>query len=134
MSVKTIMIYTIQMGSWRLAAERKIKMLDITAKSSNPCFAPDYSVVMDYKNGKISESEYTELYTQRMRNSLRHNPSEWEKLKDFDTVAIACYCKPDTFCHRHLFVAMMQKYLEATNYAVQLLGEIRNEKSSDIGK
>jgi len=123
---KVIKVWTIQMGSWRLAVERKIIMLDVTAKSGNSAFAPDYSAVMDYKNGKMTEEQYTTLYLTRMRQSFKQAFLEWEKLKEYTEVAIACYCKPNTFCHRYIFVDLMKKYLEREGFVVQLCGEITN--------
>ena len=120
---RCIQVWTIQMGKWRLAAEKKIQMLDITAKALSP-FAPEYAEVMKHKAGETSEDRYTELYLERLRASLRHNPAAWEQLKQHPQVAIACYCGAWKFCHRHIFLSPMTKYLAREGYTVQRMGEL----------
>ena len=41
--------WTLQMGKWRLAKSRNIEVIDITAKSGIAAFAPDFALVMQYK-------------------------------------------------------------------------------------
>jgi len=119
-----IRIYTVQIAQWRLCKSLGIEMLDTTAKSGIAAFAPDMSKVWDYKNGKMSEEEYTRLYLAKMAESQELNPGRWEELKGYDTVALACYCRAGQFCHRHLLIMVVKKYLEAHGIEVTLCGEI----------
>lgn len=128
-SALAVHIWTVQLARWREARKLGIPMLDITAKSGNPAFAPDYSRVMDYKWGVISQERYTQLYIDRMRRSLREQPEEWEKLKEQPKVALACYCRPGEYCHRHLFKELMEKYLTAQGMEVKQMGEIAPQES-----
>lgn len=120
-------IWTLQLSAWRLAQQARIEIVNITAKSGEKCFAPQFQFVMEYKQGLMSEREYTDRYLARMRESFRYNPSKWEELKGKGKVAYACYCQRDKFCHRHLFVSLLTKYLDAQGVAYELMGELRNE-------
>ena len=120
----TVNIWTIQMGQWRLAKDAGIELLDITAKSGIPQFAPDYSNVILFKNNQLTKEEYTTRYETKMRWSFRGYPEVWAKLKEHKNVAVACYCKPGEFCHRHLFAKMMQAYLVKYRFKVNLKGEL----------
>ncbi len=119
-------VYTIQLAKHRLATEQKITVIDTTVKSGVSPFAPTWQMVMDYKSGKITEDEYTSLYIGKMNQLLKDNPLVWSSLSNLnEPVAIACMCKPDTFCHRHLLVKMFDKYCSKRNIDFEYLGEIK---------
>jgi hypothetical protein len=124
MSTPKINIWTIQLGQRRIAEKRGIKILDITAKSGIRAFAPLFSDVMAYKNGIMSEESYTEVYKYRMEESRKRFPNTWRQLWSEENVAVACYCRAGVFCHRHLFVPMMKKFLEENQCEVILHDEI----------
>lgn len=83
--------------------------LDITVKSGDKVFAPTWDMVMDYKEGRISEALYTELYRQLMRKSFRTNRARWESVLAMSEVTLSCYCQPGVFCHRRLLAAFLAK-------------------------
>jgi uncharacterized protein YeaO (DUF488 family) len=121
----TIKLYTVQLAKWRLVRELGITLLDITAKSGAPCFAPRFEDVMAYKHNELTEEDYTDRYLLRMRQSRRDQPEEWEKLKTLsDRIALACYCKPGVFCHRHLFRDLLVDYLKDARFEVECQGEL----------
>jgi len=120
----TINIWTIQMAQHRLASKAGIYLLDTTAKSGVPQFAPDYSNVILFKNNQITKEEYTSRYETKMRWSFRGYPEVWETLKQHENVAVACYCAAGEFCHRHLFAKMMQAYLVKYRFNVNMVGEL----------
>ena len=125
---KQINVWTMQMSSWRVAKAQGIEILDITAKNKiNEHFAPFYKDVMEYKNGQINEEEYTQRYMSKMRLSLRQNPALWMKLKEYENVAITCFCPAGDFCHRILFSNIMTLYLTREEIDVNLKGELKNE-------
>jgi hypothetical protein len=123
----TVEVYTVQMGQWREVERLGIKFLDITAKSGIQCFAPDYATVMYYKDGNISDSDYTDLYFDKMLKSQKDFPVYWRNLNRYPKVALACYCKPGVFCHRKLFLKLMTYYLSVRNVKVISMGEITKE-------
>jgi hypothetical protein len=123
-SNKVVSIWTVQMAQWRRAKSQGLFFLDITAKSGVRAFAPDFSRVMEYKKGLLTQEAYTQLYLERMALSREKRPETWEKLKDNEKVALACYCPAGRFCHRHLFSKLMQDYLVDQGYEARLMGEV----------
>lgn len=120
-----ITLYTVQLSRWRLVRELGITLLDITAKSGTPAFAPLFDDVMAYKRGDLSEEEYTKRYMGRMRHSRREQPKEWERVKTLsDKIALACYCKAGVFCHRHIFKDLISDYLKDGHLEVKYAGEL----------
>ena len=117
-------IYTVQLAQWRKVKALGIELVDITAKSGNHLFAPDYSHVIQYKNNELTENQYTVLYRDKMRWSYTHHRDEWNKLSGGSKIALACYCKAGEFCHRHLFKDMLIKHCVKNNIEYQDLGEI----------
>ena len=113
-----------QLAKWRKAKELNIPILDITAKSGISAFAPDFVVVIDYKNKMIDEFRYTDIYLKKMRNSFATDKDQWLKLLDYDSVALACYCPANTFCHRHIFAKLFEKYLNSEKYTPIQMGEL----------
>ncbi len=119
-----VYIWTIQMGKWRAARDAGIDLLDITAKSGVSAFAPEMQNVLAYKRGEISDEDYTVLYVNRMQRTKEEQPAQWERLKEMKRVALACYCRKDHFCHRHIFANLMQDYLAENGIPSQLQGEL----------
>ncbi len=104
--------------------------LDITAKTGLQSFSPDFREVMLYKRGETSEADYTRIYVERMRGSYSRGKAEWEKLKAYvgQDLVIACYCPAGAFCHRHIFVDLLEKYLKREGIEVVRMGELKKEK------
>ena len=117
-------LWTVQMAQWRLCKKEGIFLLDTTAKSGEQAFAPEYGAVIAYKNGALSENDYTKAYLEKMALSLEMRPDKWRKLLLQPKVAIACYCRAGVFCHRHLFLDLMEGYLQAHNQHVTVHGEL----------
>lgn len=92
--------------------------LDITVKGQDPLgrwFAPTWDMVMGYKNGIISESEYKRLYN----NILVKIPTYiWTELTKRERITLVCFCKPNTFCHR----VLLANYMNGTKFTYK--GEI----------
>lgn len=118
-------IYTCQLSNWRIVLAKGIELVDITAKSGIQCFAPDYTLVMDYKEGRIEEEEYTRLYIEKMRKCFVENRQAWDNLKTKQKVAYACYCRSGAYCHRHIFTHdLLSKFLVKEGIEHHLLGEV----------
>lgn len=117
-------LYTIQMAQWRMAKARGISFLDTTVKSGEPWIAPDWNMVMDIKAKKITEEQYTKLYTDRMVASYYQHTDLWHALIKNEKLAIACYCAPGTFCHRHILVKLIQGLCLKQNTPFTYMGEL----------
>lgn len=102
-------LYTVQLSQWRTVAKLDIVLLNTTVKSGNKAFAPSWEIVMDVKRGVISTDEYTRVYHAMMEQSLQTNAKEWERVLGIERVAVACYCQPGVFCHRHLLADIFER-------------------------
>ncbi len=80
---------------------------DITVKSGVEAFAPTWGMVRGFKNGSISEEDYTEKYLEMMRKSKEERPEIWRELLEKDRVVLVCYCKAGEFCHRLLLADIL---------------------------
>ena len=106
---KSLKIWTAQMHKTK---GKDWPVLDITVKSKDPFgkyFAPTWGIVMDIKNGKINEEEYTIQYHQQMLNSYEKHRDKWEELLERNAVVLMCFCKAGQFCHRHLLTEYLIK-------------------------
>lgn len=127
-TTRTVKLYTIQVPQWRLCNPIGVRFVDITAKSGVKAFAPDMDDVLAYKNGEITEQEYTLRYNDRMFQSRENNSKYWDHLLSHDAMAFGCYCTPGQFCHRHLFIQMAKEYIERQDIRVELCGELTKER------
>lgn len=65
--------------------------------------APNYSILMDYKN-----NHNVEIYTERFKNEILSKLDmntvidELTNMANDKDIALLCYEKPTDFCHRHL--------------------------------
>jgi uncharacterized protein YeaO (DUF488 family) len=117
-------LYTIQIAKQRLLEFSEIVFVDTTVKSGNKAFAPTWDIVLDYKQGRISWSEYTERYQKLMDQSKEQWPEEWSKLKALDKVALACYCPAGANCHRHLLMEIVFRDLHKEGVDAVYMGEL----------
>lgn len=101
-------IYTVQIAKYRMARELNIPIVDTTRKSGVQVFAPDWDMIMGHKEGTLTSAAYTEKYRTKMLRTFNHYRPEWESLIEHPLVALACYCSPFVFCHRHLLVDIME--------------------------
>lgn len=83
--------------------------IDVTYKTGNPIFAPDKKLVWDYKNGKITSSEYIKNYHLKMRKSFLENTKEWMKIVDSSFCVFVCFCNSKNFCHRKVLANYFEK-------------------------
>lgn len=122
-----IELWTIQMSSWRIAKARDIFLLDVTAMSGHPPFAPEFNYVRMYKRGELSEEGYTRLYLEKMAFSQERYPKYWENIEKKGVLALACYCKAGAFCHRILLVDIIIDYYKKKGIEVKYMGEITKD-------
>lgn len=78
--------------------------------------APTKEILFDYKNGLISEEEYTKRYREEVLDKL--NPEEvYQELCDmvkergYKEVCLVCFESSDKFCHRHIIAAWLREKL-----------------------
>lgn len=117
--VKTLEIQTAQMGK-RLKVEG---FLDITVKTGDKRLSPTWDLLMRYKNGKCSDDQYTEEYTQLMRESYQINKQFWLDLVNSGEITLCCYCAAGSFCHRHLLKGFLKGVCQVHGITVIDKGE-----------
>lgn len=107
MMSKTIDIYTCRVQDHAKLKAQGINWLDTTVKSGDPVFAPTWDMVLGYKQGTITEEQYTEQYKRLMEISWQLHETRWLEVLDTDRLVLGCYCAPGAFCHRRLLAKMM---------------------------
>lgn len=121
-------IFTIQVGKWRLAKDRDIKVMDTTVKSGYSLFAPTWDMVLGHKAGTLSDEEYSALYRNLLLGSWKKDRQKWlDFLNDDDQYALACYCPAGKFCHRHLLVKFLQQLCKQLDIPFEYYGELTDE-------
>ena len=119
-------VFTIQMSRHRLARQHQIVLLDTTVKTGSSPFAPTWDMVMQHKADTLSNAEYTAQYRQRMMKSWVERRGEWmEILHSPDRLALACFCRPDAFCHRHLLRGIFKELCPRFNIPFHYYGELQ---------
>lgn len=117
--------YTAAISQWRKVKAANVELFDITVKSGDQRFAPEPDVLWAYKRGEVTDEEYTERYTQKLRSLFIREPSAFEDLLNTDTPkALACYCRAGKFCHRHLLLTFLQELAEDNEISFVYAGEI----------
>lgn len=114
-------LWTTQLANWRNA---KGELIDITVKSGLKEFAPDWTLLREYKNGTIGMAEYKTRYTAKMRGSWHTNTELWLDFINKDEVTIACYCTSGEFCHRLLLRDLLEKVCASQGIEFEYCGEL----------
>lgn len=90
------------------------RVIDITVKSSTGIWrdaAPTWPMVLGYKRGTITKEQYTEKYKGIMgRFFFKHGPEILKFLENNKKIALACYCRLDSFCHRNLLAKELASF------------------------
>lgn len=115
-----MIIYTVQLAQWRKVKALGLELTDTTVKSGHPEFAPSWDMVLQVKQGSLSEADYRQQYIALMKASFHSHRASWEALMAQEEVVIGCYCKAGTFCHRYILQEMLlwlatQRGLPVTN-------------------
>lgn len=93
--------------------------LDITVKGNNVAgkiYAPTWEMVNEWKEGKLSNAGYTNMYYEllidRFTNMKGFKESTYTLINTvcgtndmpMRDLTLVCFCPADTFCHRYLMV------------------------------
>lgn len=96
-----------------------------------PELVPSWSLVADYKAGKVSEAEYTDIYLKELaekKDKIDILVGKIQKQITAKNVVLLCYEK-DGFCHRHIAGDMLnEKYgLKISELGVEKKKEDKEE-------
>lgn len=117
-------IYTYQVARWRAVKKQDIIAFDTTVKSGIPFLAPWWDIVLGYKNGRVSEVEYTQQYLTELYRRFENDPALWDEILQHPRIALGCYCPSGKFCHRHLLAQFIAGHLTILNEPFELKGEV----------
>ncbi len=120
-------VYTIQLAKHRLCVPLEIPIIDITAKSGIPQFAPTMPDVVALKQGKMEWDAYVDIYIKKLRNTWMYHRHQWDMVLSMPCVAVACYCSYGKNCHRYVWVDVLKKVASARGIAVNYIGDITEE-------
>lgn len=70
-------------------------------------FAPSTKLLLDYKNGKVSNDEYKVQYVEQL-NSLEAE-GKIKVLENLNGCVLLCYEKTGDFCHRHILAEWLRE-------------------------
>jgi uncharacterized protein YeaO (DUF488 family) len=122
-----MLLYTAQMAKHRKAKKLGLFFLDTTVKSGHPAFAPTWDMVLKFKRREIDWTEYTERYTEKMRESWRTDREAWKWLMSQDTLVLACYCNDLVNCHCHRYLLRDMVKAIGERYGIEVIdrGELQ---------
>jgi hypothetical protein len=107
------MLRNVYTGHYRYSGPDRV---DITVKGQDKLwklFAPNWSMVMDFKNGLLSEDEYTKKYL----IILDGIPvSIWTELFKMETATLVCFCPKGAFCHRNILMNYICQSVAGVEY------------------
>lgn len=118
-------VYTVQLAQWRKLDGTGIHLIDTTVRSGDKAFAPTWEIVSAIKENRISMNEYAEKYKELMNRSIFNYPNKWLNIIQKDSIALACYCPPGVFCHRHILKCFIKGQCDKNNIRYTDMGEIR---------
>lgn len=121
---KEVEFFTIQMHRFRLLSGTNILFKDVTWKSGDRIFAPTAEILFPYKNGNISEKEYTRAFNRITHQRFVNDPLPWIRLLQEGRVALACYCRAGKFCHRCLLIDIFRSICNRYQIRFYYGGEI----------
>jgi hypothetical protein len=79
-------------------------VIDTSVKTSRGpwrAFAPTWAMVLGFKNGQVSETEYTAQYVEILN---RVPETVWSQLAALPVATVCCYCRDTWFCHTHVLI------------------------------
>lgn len=66
-------------------------------------YAPTSDILWKYKNDKITESQYRELYLDQLSRV------DFTKITEANNIALVCYEKSGDFCHRNILAEKLRE-------------------------
>ena len=123
----------------RPAADERV--LDITVKSSSDegrLMAPDWRMVLDFKEGRIDWPTYVERYQALMRKNYAGYAQVFHDLirnviAEGECLVLTCYCNVGPGCdqcHRFLMADILEKIAGAEGYLVENQGDLSQRRDA----
>lgn len=118
-------LFTTQISKRFQVHKRRIVFVDTTVMSGTQMFAPTWELVTGIKCGDLNQETYTQEYLALMRRSYQKNRNKWHVFLTMEEpLAIACYCSPGQFCHRHLLKDIFEQLCRQQKLPFLYYGEL----------
>jgi len=122
-------LVTVQRAKENLARSNGYEYVDTTVKSNTCPLAPEWEMVMRWKDyekgiGDYDEECYTRDYKRLLRRRYREDPDWFHEFCQKDRVAVSCFCNKSKFCHRFLIVDILRKICDYLGIEFYYMGEL----------
>lgn len=111
---------------------------DVTVKSAKGLMkklAPTWAMVMEHKNGTITNEEYAERYIRGILDEVERWDVIHQALDVADDVTFECYCPDGAFCHTYLLAYYLERVFPDRYVAGTEMGDKYRQMVYDlIGK
>lgn len=125
---------SVRIGTGRLSDLPLIQQLadhvpwDVTVKSGDRSVAPEWRLVLGYKNGALSVEDYTAWYLALLAAREPYYAEHWQEVLRRacgQTLVLCCYCPlPPVFCHRHVLRNWLVAWAQAHGIRAEAAGEV----------
>lgn len=103
--------------------------VDTTVKSASTdegrALAPTWDMVMGYKEGRLTDAQYTDQYLKLLRERYAKDPAPFLSLLQRERTVLLCYCADGEFCHRHIAQGVLLKIARSHGVVAFNGGEVR---------
>ena len=106
--------YYAKSGDHPLAVAVSLNSPDFYKGRSFPALFPTWDLIMQHKNGKSTDEQYTEQYKQLLSDRDVTPESIYNELPD--GAVLLCYEKSGDFCHRRILAEMIEE-----SYNIEML-------------
>lgn len=96
--------------------------INVSSKG-NPVFSPTYDMVVDLRDGKITEEQYINMYCELMQKSSQKHKKEWWDLLHKKEIVLKCYGEITAQHSPRFLLANILTQLGAT-----YIGEIKGDR------
>jgi hypothetical protein len=122
-------LVTVQRAKENLARSQGYEYVDTTVKANTSLLAPEWEMVMRWKDfekgiGDYDERQYTRDYKRLLRQRYRDNPDWFHEFCQKDKVAVSCFCARSKFCHRYLIVEILERICDYLGIEFTYVGEL----------
>lgn len=97
---------------------------DVTYKTGDRRFAPEWNDVMAFKSGKLSWVHFTVRYNKKLDELFELCEHDVIRFCQQENIVLACYCKSKTQCHRYLLVRKLREFCDKRGIPFMYGGEI----------
>ena len=143
-AAQVLRIATARIGYDRHGRSQDDRVLDITVKSASEpvgeLMAPEWKLVLDFKDLRIGWEAYTEKYQDLMRKRYARYAQAFhdlirEVIHQEKRLVLVCYCNtgPDSReCHRFLMADILEKIARSEGYEASQEGELARRATPAI--